>query len=118
MFKIKPISANNIPSGFNEIWKSIAHNNMGNTRINANGTALFKSKSTPVTISTNAIIGKKIVVLAMAPKNAPASGPTAGIGRNCKNPFNPKKSKSIPKAMRSILFKFFMSKIFKIKNDY
>lgn len=75
---------------------------------NVRGTALFNKSNTPATISTMLISGKKILVLAMAPKKAPASGPTSGMDTSCNKPFSPKNSKNIPKIIRSTVFKFFI----------
>ena len=96
-FKMNPISANTIPSGFNEMWNKTAQSRIGKIMTDAKGIALFNRSNAPVTISTILMIGENILVLAIAPKKAPASGPTSGIGANCKRPFNPKKSKKIPK---------------------
>ena len=85
---------------------------------NARGTALFRRSNAPVTISTIPIIGKNILVLAKAPKKAPASGPTSGIGANCKSPFNPKKSRNMLKIIRSTVFEFFISNVFNVKRIY
>ena len=81
-FKTKPMRANKIPSGFKEIWNKTAQNKIGKMMTKANGVDLLRRINAPVTISIIPIIGKNILVLAMAPKKAPASGPTSGIAAN------------------------------------
>lgn len=106
--------ANKIPSGLSEIWNSTAQNKMGKTITNAKGTTLLISTNTPVATSTIPIMGKKSLVLAMAPKKAPASGPTSGMGANWINPFSPKNNKNMPKIILMNLVFVFISNVLRI----